>query len=272
MSAGRAEVASPLACTISGRDEPDAQTVVLSAGLGGAGAFWAPQLPALEARYRVIAYDQRGTGRNREPLPDGYTIAAMAEDVVGVLDRAGTTACHFVGHALGGLIGLALAIGAPERVRSLTLVNAWARTDSQTRRCFAARLALLDGSGPEAYVRAQPIFLYPAVWLSRNADRIAADDAHGIATFQGAANLKRRIDALLRFDVTDRLSAIEVPVLVAASRDDILVPWTCSEVLAAGLPKASLWTVPDGGHGFTVTEPQAFNERLLDFLAETTNG
>ena len=78
--------------------------------------------------------------------------------------------------------------------------------------------------------------------------------------------------ALLRFDVTDRLPAIEVPVLVAASRDDILVPWTCSEALAAALPRASLWTVPEGGHGVTATEPRPFNERLLDFLPETSKG
>lgn len=252
---------------LSGRAGPDVETVVLSAGLGGAAGFWAPQMAALEARYRVLAYDHRGTGDNTEPLPEPYTIAAMAADVAGLLDEAGIARAHLIGHALGGLVGLQLALAAPERLASLILVNAWATLDSHTRRCFETRLALLRHVGPEAYVRAQPIFLYPAAWLSAEAERIARDDQHGLAQFQGQDTLERRVSALQAFDVEPRLREIAVPTLVAASRDDVLVPYTCSERLAAGLPNARLSLVPEGGHGFTVTRPEAFNASVLAFLA-----
>ena len=241
--------------------------MVLSAGLGGAGAFWQPQIDSLSARYRVLAYDHRGTGTNSEELPQPYAIADMAADVLGLLDDLGIARAHLMGHALGGLVGLELALSAPDRLASLILVNAWARTDSHTKRCFDARLALLTHAGPAAYVRAQPIFLYPAAWLSANAERIARDDAHGIAHFQGAETLMRRVGALLAFDVADRLGAIATPTLVAAARDDVLVPYTCSEALAAGIPRAVLWMVAEGGHGFSVTAPAPFNAAILDFLA-----
>lgn len=241
--------------------------MVLSAGLGGAAAFWAPQMAALEARYRVLAYDHRGTGANAGPLPEPYTILHMAADVVGLLDDACIAQAHLVGHALGGLVGLQLALDAPGRLGRLVLVNSWDRLDPHTARCFEARLALLRHVGPEAYVKAQPIFLYPAAWLSAHAERMARDDAHGIAHFQGAPALEARVAALQRFDVADRLQAIRVPTLVAASRDDVLVPYTCSERLARGLPNATLSLVPEGGHGFTVTETEPFNRRMLSFLA-----
>lgn len=139
-----------------------AATVLLSSGLGGSAGFWQPQLGALMAAgYRVIAYDQRGTGRSPATLPEAYAIADMARDVIEILDATNTARCHFAGHALGGLVGLQLALDAPSRIASLALVNAWSKPNPHSARCFDARLALLGACGPRAYVEAQPIFSTP---------------------------------------------------------------------------------------------------------------
>ena len=249
-------------------DRPGADTVLLSAGLGGAAGYWTSQLAALREHYRVITYDQAGTGRARATeLPRGYSIADMADEVLSILDATNTASCHFVGHALGALAGMALALGRPSRVRSLAIVNGWATADSHTRRCFEIRVALLKDAGPEAYVRAQPIFLYPATWLSRNAARMEQEDAHALKGFQGVNNLLRRIEALLAFDATPRLGALRLPVLLAAARDDVLVPSTQSEDLASVLDNARLHVAPWGGHAMNVTAPDTFNAVLLEFLA-----
>jgi aminoacrylate hydrolase len=246
--------------------QADAETVVLSAGLGGAAGYWAPQLDALRSRYRVVTYDQAGTGRNRRDLPDDHSIAAMADEVIDVLDATGTAACHFVGHALGGLAGLDLAARHPGRLKSLTVVNGWAAAHAHTQRCFEARLALLAHGGPQAYVRAQPIFLFPADWLARNLARAAQEEAHGLATFQGADTLRRRIGALLAFDATPHLAKMRLPTLLVAARDDVLAPSSMSDHLAAAIPGAVLHVEPWGAHAINVTMPEAFNTVLLDFL------
>jgi aminoacrylate hydrolase len=251
---------------ISGRQDAAAETVILSAGLGGLAAFWTPQLAALRAHFKVITYDHAGTGQNRRPLTDDYSIAAMAQEVVEILDHAKIHRCHFIGHALGGLVGLELGITHPTRLHRLVIVNGWARIDPHTIRCFDMRLALLHGSGIEAYVKAQPIFLYPAAYLSQHAAKFAQDDAHGIATFQGIETLCRRIDALRGFDRASDLARIEVPTLVYASRDDVLVPYTCSEFLAAHLPHAHLRLIAEGGHGFCAIAPEPFNSDVIKFL------
>ena len=243
-----------------------AGTVLLSAGLGGARSFWQPQFNRLKERYQVILYDHRGTGEARDRLPDPYSIGDMAEDVLEILDAHAVSACHIVGHALGGLIGLQMALDHRERVRSLVVVNGWAKLDSHTKRCFEVRLDLLRHVGPEAYIHAQPIFLFPGPWMSEHAERLQREHAHAVENFQGTETLSRRVAALQAFDITKRLTEITCPVLVAASRDDILVPWTASKYLADNLPNARLWLVPEGGHGFTITVPGPFNTELRSFL------
>ena len=194
----------------------DAPSVLMSSGLGGSAGFWRPQLPSLiAAGWRVVVYDQRGTNRSPGALPDGYTIADTARDVVEVLDGSGTARCHFVGHALGGLVGLQLALDAPERVASLVLINAWSRPNPHSARCFDAR-----------------------------------------------------IGALRAFDIDARLGDIAVPTLVATATDDVLVPWTCSQRLADGLPNATLERVSQGGHAHNATEADTFNPVLLKFLLQ----
>jgi len=241
--------------------------VILSAGLGGSGAFFAPQMDALTDRFQVVLYDHRGTGRSERDLPSPYAVADMALDIAKIIDALGEEAVHVVGHAAGGLAGLQLALDSPSQVLSLTVVNGWSRPDPHIARCFRTRISLLNDSGPEAYVHAQPLFLYPADWISKNAARLAEEEVHHLAGFQGRAAMLVRIHALLAFDIDDRLGEIACPVLVSASADDMLVPSLCSRRLAERLPNATLDVALWGGHAFTATVPDAFNATLIAFLS-----
>ena len=257
-------VRSPLAFDCVGPE--DAPVLLLSAGLGGLAAYWTPQLDVLTADHRVVLLDHRGTGRNRGPLPDRLTIADMAQDALAVLDQLGVRRCRFMGHAIGGLIGLTMALMRPALIERMVLVNAWARTSQHTARCFQARTDLLDHVGVEAFLRAQPIFLFPANWLVAHAGRIAAEEAAALAHFAGAANTRSRIGAALGFDIEASLGGIATPTLVVAARDDVLVPSDCSVQLAAGLPQGRLAMQAYGGHACNVTEADEFNGLCLPFL------
>jgi aminoacrylate hydrolase len=250
---------------VYGRD--DAPALVLSSGLGGAAHFWAAHLPALARDFRVIAYDQAGTGRSSAELPDGYAMAHMADELAAMLDQIGVARCHLMGHALGGLIGLQLALSRPALIDRMVMVNAWAKTHPHTKRCFAARKALLLNTGPAAYVAAQPLFLYPSWWMADRTDWLAEQDAAGVAHFPPTETVLRRIGAIEAFDLTDSVASVTAPTLVLAARDDVLVPSGCSVALAEALPNARLDVWDQGGHACNVIDPARFEALVTGFLA-----
>ena len=103
--------------------------VLLNIALGVGSLFWPPAfLRALSAAgYRVIRYDQRGTGASswmtswsrKHP----YSLIDMAGDAIAVLDELRIDRAHVLGLSLGGFIAQEVAIEYPERVRSLTLMS-----------------------------------------------------------------------------------------------------------------------------------------------------
>jgi aminoacrylate hydrolase len=251
---------------LHGRSDAGAPTVLLSSGLGGAAHYWAANIPALAKDFRVIAYDQSGTGRSPGSLPPGYSIADMAAEVALLLDQLGVQRTHFIGHALGGLIGLQLAVDRPALIDRLVLVNAWAKTHPHTLRCFAARKSLLLNTGPDAYVQAQPLFLYPAAWLADRQDWLREQDTAGVAHFPPTETVLRRIEAVEAFDLTANVAGIAASTLVIATRDDVLVPCTCSIALADQMPQVSLVLLEQGGHACNITDPAGFDGIVAAFL------
>lgn len=243
--------------------------VILSPGLGGHGAYWRPQVRALMNRYRVVLYDHRSTGASdRADLPENYSAAHMAGDIAAILDGLDYEAAHIVGHAAGALAGLQLALDAPERVLSVAVINGWAACEPYTLRCFDIRMGIYRAGGPEAYLRAQPLFLFPAEWIADHLDDLDAQAHHHAAGFQSEQALTARIGALSDFDIRDRLSDITCPVLVMGSLDDMLVPVRASANLAEGLPNPQFVAVPWGGHAVNITVPEEFDRYLLTFLRE----
>lgn len=105
----------------------DAPVVVLISGLGGSGNYWLPQLAVLEQEYQVVCYDQRGTGNNPDTLAEDYSLAQMAEELHQALMSVGIERDAVIGHALGALVGMQLALDYPASVTALVSVNGWLR-------------------------------------------------------------------------------------------------------------------------------------------------
>jgi aminoacrylate hydrolase len=245
-----------------GQGEP----LFLVSGLGGAAAYWKPNLPALAARYRVVIHDHRGAGQSTHSKMR-YSVEQMTDDLVKLMDHLKIERAHIVGHSTGGAIGQILAITRPERVKSLVLFATWTKADKFFRQLFAARRELLMKGGPASYVRAGTLFLYPPWFIKANEKMLDEREALAIASFPPPEVVASRIDAIVAFDRTAELSKIKTPTLVLCAKDDVITPAYFSEELARKIPGAKLVLMPQGGHCVSETVLEAFNATLLTFLA-----
>lgn len=248
----------------------DAPALLLSAGLGGQGGYWAPHLDLLARDFRVILYDQRGTGKSERAIPMPCSMSDFAADMLAILDGLGIDAAHVMGHAAGGMAGLQLALDAPGRALSVCVINGWDAPDPHFIRCMQIRRDIMITQGAAAYLRAQPLFLFPAEWISANLAALDAQVEAHAAHFQTAETLFARMDALTGSDMTGVLGDVACPVLVIGAGDDMLVPASRSQALADALVGAdvTLAISPDGGHAVNITRPDWFESELTAFLAK----
>jgi 3-oxoadipate enol-lactonase len=249
-----------VASTVDGRE--DAPTVVLSNSLGSTPAMWDGQLPALVERLRVVRYDHRGHGDS--PVPPGpYELADLGADVLALLDRLGLERVHWCGLSLGGMVGMWLAINAPERIDRLVLCCTSAKLGPPEM--WVDRAASVREHGVEAVADGGiDRWLTPA-FREREPEKAAAVRAMLVST--PAEGYAACCGVIERMDQTARLGEIRAPTLVIAGADDPATPPEHGKLIASSIPGARLEIVANARHLATVEQPDAMTDLILGHLA-----
>jgi 2-hydroxy-6-oxonona-2,4-dienedioate hydrolase len=84
--------------------------------------LWDRAMPYLGAGRPVIAIDLPGAGGSELGAPDVLAVDKLSQHILAVLDALSVDGVHFVGHELGGTIGLWVALSTPKKLHSLSLV------------------------------------------------------------------------------------------------------------------------------------------------------
>lgn len=102
--------------------------VLLHGGILTIDLNFATLIPTLAASHQVIGVELQGHGRTAD-IDRVITPAALASDVVALLDHLGIERAHVLGHSMGGAVALELAVSHPDRVRSVVPISASVRPD-----------------------------------------------------------------------------------------------------------------------------------------------
>jgi pimeloyl-ACP methyl ester carboxylesterase len=245
--------------------------VVMIQGVGLHGSGWDLQVAGLASRFCCLTFDNRGIGRSQLTRSDrkaGLTVPRMAADTFALMDVAGWKSAHVVGHSLGGLIALEMALAAPDRVRSLSLLCTFARGSiATTMSPFMFWTGLRTRIGSRAMRRRafMEIVMPPGVV----ADPVEIGKLFGHDLADQPPIVMQQLAAVRKHDVTGRLRELaNTPALVVSAIHDRIAPPAAGRAIAAGIPGSTYVEINNAAHGVTLQKADEINTLLAShFLA-----
>jgi pimeloyl-ACP methyl ester carboxylesterase len=245
----------------------DGPPVLLIMGLGLSGGAWWRTVPVLSRSLRVITFDHRGIGRSESPMP-AYTVEAMADDAVCVIDDLGLDSAHVYGFSLGGMVAQQMALRHPRRVRGLVLGATHpggrrvARPEDEVVAFFRRRLRMQSEEAAWASVP----YNYGERCRTTMTDRIAEDIEVRLQNAFSVRAYRAHLYAASFHNTYGRLGRIGAPTLVVHGAEDRMIPVANAELLADGIPGAQLRILEHCGHLYPTDEP-GVDAEIAAFLA-----
>jgi len=243
--------------------------VLLIAGYGARSAHWGQEFPDRLAReYRVISFDNRGTGESDKP-DEAWTMRDMADDAARVIAAAGATGAHIVGISMGGMIAQELALTHPESALTLTLIATKAGGAGDTPPAPAVHDAFFNPDRSQGVKK-----MLEGMW--RTICTPGFMDAPGrleglfkldLEKPTPPRTLQTQRQAIETSDFSSRLPQLTVPTLIITGREDRLTPPANSRRLAGLIPNSKLVQIEGCAHMIPLEKPQELADTILRFLA-----
>ncbi|CAN5337618.1 alpha/beta fold hydrolase [soil metagenome] len=254
-----------IAYELRGAGEP----VLFIQGVGVHGDGWLPQVEALSARFQCLTFDNRGMGAST-PLTVPLTMDSMTEDALTLMDAAGWQSAHVVGHSMGSLLAMKLAIDAPQRVRSLALLCAFPNGRDAT--ALSARMLWLGMRSRIGTRRMRrnaflEIIMAPAGLAGADRDALAAKFAplfgHDLA--DQPPIVMKQLSCMRGYNALPRLGELGgIRTLAVSAAHDPIAPPRHGRAIADAIPGARYVEFADASHGLPISHSAQINELLTN--------
>lgn len=251
---------------------------ILLHGFGASAFSWREVMQPFSELGRVIAYDRPAFGLTSRPMPgewtgdNPYSPEAQAAIVIGLMDALGIEKAWLVGNSAGGTVSVYTALTYPQRVAGLILVDAaiytgggspaWARPllgTPQMRR-LGPFLARQIASSGDDFIRTafhDPSLVTPEILAGYRKPLQAHNWDRALWELTAASR---------PLGLAERLTELNLPVLVLTGDDDRIVPTEESIRLGGEIPGATLVVIPNAGHLPHEEKPDEFMQAVREFL------
>lgn len=248
--------------SIAYADEGEGEVLLFLHGLGISRADWQSQIAYFKRRYRVFAPDFRGHGESEKP-DCNYSIPVHSADMLAFMDALKIESAHVVGLSMGGMVAFQMAADAPDKLKTMTIVNSGPALPNDT---FAAKKML--------WIRLLTIHLLGMKFFAKKVAKNmfvneGLDDVINRLASQIASNPKktylRNLKSLWGWGVLPQLTQIQTPTLMLTGDQDYS-PVAVKQAVVNAMQNATLVVVENSGHGTPIEKPEETNRAIDEFL------
>jgi len=253
-------------------------TIILVHGLASNAGFWRYNIPELSKKFRVIAVDLPGYGKSQKgDYP--YTLSFYADEIKKLIDELKLKNVVYLGHSMGGQIGLILSIKYPNLLNKLILASPagfekFERGEGDWLRSVITMKGIK--STTEEGIRrnlSNNFYHFGDKWEWMVEERVRMRKANDFNEF--AYTVVRSVNAMLDEPTSEKLSAVKIPTLIIYGKYDGLIPnpylhpgfpSDVYEKGAKGIKDSKIVQLDNAGHMVQIEKADEFNEAVLNFL------
>lgn len=241
-------------------NDPKHPPLLLIHGLGGSGRSWGDLPERFATDRRVGAVDLRGCGRS-EPGLEPITIRRLADDCRAAIEETWGTACHLLGHSLGGVVVQEMLVRSPSICRAAVLVSTSSKVGAKAAESWRRLADVVEKRGLSAAGGARS---FSEAFAEKNREVVATHAR--IAASTSPAVYAAQARAASSYDYGPLLATVANPVLVVQGLEDRLTSAGGAVLLSRALPNATLTLEPHVGHNAHLELGSRFVEIVREFL------
>jgi len=225
---------------------------------------WAALATDLAANHRVLCFDARGHGETTATAPP-YTMAQLADDAFALLNALEIEQTHWVGQAMGAMVGQALAIQNPQAVLSLVLADSTLGNPAGMQPVWAERNAAVRSQGLGSVLESTLQRWFMPQTLQHQPELIAQITQMILQTsvdgYVGGSS------AMASMDLSATIDQIGCPTLVMVGDHDPATPLAMSQAIHEKIAGSTLIVLPDCSHMSYLEQTELFNRQVVTFLS-----
>jgi 3-oxoadipate enol-lactonase len=237
-----------------------APALILSNSLGSNFSMWDAQAPTFEKQFRLLRYDMRGHGQSSAPPPP-YAVPDLARDILALADSLNIVRFHFCGLSIGGMIGMTLALQAPDRLHKLVLCNTAPKIG--TLEFWNTRIQTVQCKGMKEVASAVTARWFTPAFQQSSPDKVTS--AIRVLESLDPQGYVGGCTAVRDFDFRESASHLRIQTLVVSGTHDPAATPADGRFLAEHIPGAR-YVELNTSHLSNIEAPAQFNEAVLSFL------
>jgi pimeloyl-ACP methyl ester carboxylesterase len=240
--------------------------LLLVHGYAACWRWWEPALERLDpARYHAYAPDLRGAGESDKP-PSGYDIEQYAEDVLQFCQALRLRNLVYVGHSMGGIIGMQMALSHRELLRGLVLVDP---SPADPMELSPQQQQALDVVTRQLTTNRDVALAWYQLCFQRPPAQRVMKTILEAGMSASAAHARDSMRSILSTTLGERLGGISTPSLLIGGDMDAIVPLQSMLATQRRIPGCGLHVFHRVGHSPPLEVPDDFAAVLTDFLENT---